>query len=350
MLYLVRYDELALKSRHVRKRWEDVLIKNIQQAVDCSISRERGRIWVESEDERAKEKLSKIFGITSFSPCISCKLPNLEQEVIKFAQNVLKGKNSFALRVKRVGKHDFTSIDMSRKLGEAIINKIPIKVDLKSPDKEIFVEIRENRCYIYDEIILGQGGLPLGVEGKVIALFSGGIDSSVAAWMMMKRGCEVILLHFYITEENYKATLLSYEVLKEYHPQLKLLKVEHEDFLKKIKKQKYACVLCKREMLRKAQEIAVEKKAMGIVTGDSLGQVASQTLDNLYVISQATSYPIYRPLIGMDKQEIILLSRKIGTYEKYIEAPRTSCPYAPAKPVVKAKLEKVLEIEKCLGK
>ena len=348
MLYLVRYDEIALKSEHVRKKWEEVLIKNIEQAIDCSISRERGRIWVYSEDEKAKEKLRKIFGITSFSPCISCELGNLKHEVTKFAEEVLKDKKSFALRVKRVGKHSFTSIDVARELGEEIINKIPIKVDLKSPEKEIFIEIRENRCYIYDEIISGAGGLPLGVEGKVISLFSGGIDSGVATWLMMKRGCKVMLVHFYINKENYESACLCYEVLKEYNPKLKLIKIEHSDFLRKIDKQNYTCILCKREMLRKAQEMAIEIGAKGIVTGDSLGQVASQTLDNLFVISQAIYYPIYRPLIGMDKREIISLARKIGTYEKYLEAPQLSCPYAPKKPVVKAELDKVLEIEKCL--
>ncbi len=347
MLYLVRYDELALKSMRVRKVWESALARNIKEKIkNCKIRTERGRIWVYAPQE-AKYELAKIFGISSFSPCVQCDLENLEREVLEFAKRVLKEKKSFALRVSRVGSHDFTSIDIARELGEKIRREIPIKVDLTFPDEEIYIEIRNNRCYIFNEIIPGVGGLPFGVEGKVVSLLSGGIDSAVATWMMMKRGCDPILLHLYINEHSLKNAKEIYEILREYSSTLEFMDIEHISFLEKIKGNKYTCILCKREMIRKAERVAEENRAKGIVTGDSLGQVASQTLDNLFVISQAATIPIYRPLIGLDKKEIIEIAKKIGVYGK---VSKFECEYAPKYPITKARLEKVLELERCIEK
>ena len=333
MLYLVRYGELALKSMRVRKVWESALARNIKEKIkNCKIRAERGRIWVYAPQE-AKYELAKIFGISSFSPCVQCDLENLEREVLEFAKRVLKEKKSFALRVNRVGSHDFTSIDIARELGEKIRREIPIKVDLTFPD---------------NEIIPGVGGLPFGVEGKVVSLLSGGIDSAVATWMMMKRGCDPILLHLYINEHSLKNAKEIYEILREYSSTLEFMDIEHISFLEKIKGNKYTCILCKREMIRKAERVAEENRAKGIVTGDSLGQVASQTLDNLFVISQAaTTIPIYRPLIGLDKKEIIEIAKKIGVYGK---VSKFECEYAPKYPITKARLEKVLELERCIEK
>ncbi|MFH1773813.1 MAG: tRNA uracil 4-sulfurtransferase ThiI [Methanobacteriota archaeon] len=359
MLYLLRYDEIALKSEPVRRGWENVLIKNIKRALECKVKKERGRIWVEAGEE-APEKLKKIFGIHSFSPCVCCGLEDLEKFFLEFAEKSLEGKKSFALRVRRTGRHDFTSQDVARKLGAKIQKKIPIKVELKNPEGEIFIEIRDNDCYIFEEVVEGLGGLPSGVEGKVVALISGGIDSPVAAWLMMKRGCDVVALYLdifpFAGEEAFNRVASVVEVLKEYQTDIKLRQVNHGKFLMKVRKDlkeeglfNYSCVACKREMYRIAEKIAREENAKGIATGECLGQVASQTLDNLFVISQACSVPIYRPLISFDKVEVISLAKKIGTYEKSI-VPVGGCSAAPKKPATKAKIEKVLEFEeKYLG-
>lgn len=359
MLYLIRYSEVFLKSESVRRRWVNRLVENIRKiAGDVKFRLERGRIWVIS-DERIDDKLRKVFGIVSFSPCIHCKLEELENCVLDFCKDRLKTAKTFAVRVKRVGEHEFTSQDMERKLGALILQKFPnLKVNLENPDKIIYVEIRGEDCYIFDEIIKGAGGIPLGVEGRVVSLLSGGIDSPVATWLMMKRGCEVIPLYLDIRPFTSDKAMERVEkvanVLKEYYPDLELIVRNHGEFLRAVKDllkskrlESYTCVLCKRRMLRVAEEVAKEFNAKGIVTGDSLGQVASQTLDNLYVISQACSIPIYRPLIGFDKVEVERIAKEIGTYQ-YSIIP-AECKAVPKRPTTKAKLSRVLEIERELG-
>ena len=358
MLYLIRYSEIFLKSEFVRRKWEDTLIKNIKRVVDCKVKRERGRIWIEA-DESAENKLKKIFGIVSFSPCYHCKLEELNDFVVEFCKERLKDVKTFAVRVKRVGEHDFTSQDKERELGALILKHFPhLKVNLTNPDKTIYVEIRGDDCYVFDEIISGVGGIPLGVEGKIISLFSGGIDSPVATWLMMKRGCKVIPIHFdirpFTSDKAVERAKKVAEVLKEYDPDFELRIVDHGKFLSEAKKvlrakklESYTCILCKRRMLKVAESIAKEENAKGIVTGDSLGQVASQTLDNLAVIDQACSLPVYRPLIGFDKVEIENIAKRIGTYE-YSIIP-AECKAVPKKPTTKAKLEKVLKVEEELS-
>ncbi len=360
MLFLVRYSEVFLKSEPVRRRWENTLIRNIKKVLECKVRRERGRIWVLTEDENAREKLRKVFGIVSFSECVHCKLHELERAVLDFCRKIgIDKAKSFAVRVKRVGEHDFTSQQKAAELGALILRNFPhLKVDLENPEKTIYVEIRGEDCYIFGEIVKGAGGIPLGVEGKLVSLFSGGIDSPVATWMMMKRGCEVIPVYFdcspFTDESTLRRAKEVAEVLKGYWPDFELRVVEHGEFLKKVKdvlKEKrlesYTCVLCKRRMLRVAEAIAREEGAKGLVTGESLGQVASQTLDNLLVLDDACDLPIYRPLIGLDKLEIEEIARRIGTFDVSTK-PATECKAVPKKPTTKAKLEKVLEIEEKL--
>ncbi len=351
MLYLIRYSEIFLKSEWVRRRWIERLLKNIRRVVNGKFRLERGRIWLET-DEDVREKLRKIFGIVSFSPCVHCKLEELEEVFLNFCEGRLKEAKTFAVRVKRVGKHDFTSKDVERRLGALVLRRFPnLKVDLENPDKTVYVEIRGEDCYIFDEIVKGVGGLPLGVEGKLVSLFSGGIDSPVATWMMMKRGCTVIPLFLDTgSEKALRRAERVAEVLRDYDPDLRLVVRDHGDFLKSLVKflrerrvEGYTCVICKRRMLRIAEEVARDFRAKGIVTGDSLGQVASQTLDNLFVINQACKIPVYRPLIGMDKVEIEEIARKIGTFEYSKE--EVKCFAVPKRPVTKARLERVLEIE-----
>jgi len=358
MLFLVRYSEIFLKSESVRRQWEDRLIRNIKRVLDCKIRRDRGRIWVITDDDRAKEKLKKIFGIVSFSECYHCKLDELSRFIVDFCKKIgIEKAKTFAVRVKRVGTHDFTSQQKAAELGAIILKNFPhLKVDLDNPEMTVYVEIRDEDCYVFSEVVKGVGGIPLGVEGKLVSLFSGGIDSPVATWLMMKRGCEIIPVYFdcspFTDESTLNRAKVVAEVLREYDPDFELKIVEHGEFLQKLKKllkekklESYTCILCKRRMYRIAEMIARDEKAKGIVTGESLGQVASQTLDNLMVLNEACRLPIYRPLIGFDKVEVEELAKKIGTYEESIK-PAKECTAVPKKPTTKAKLERVLEIEK----
>jgi thiamine biosynthesis protein ThiI len=361
MLYLIRYSEIFLKSEFVKKRWEETLIRNIKRVLDCKVRRERGRIWVVTDDEKAKEKLKKVFGIVSFSECYHCKLDELNDFVVEFCKKIgIDKAKTFAVRVKRVGEHDFTSQQKSAELGAIILKAFQnLKVNLDDPEKTIFVEIRNQDCYLFHEVIKGVGGIPLGVEGKLVSLFSGGIDSPVATWMMMKRGCKIVPIYFdcnpFTDETTLRRAKAVAEILKEYDPDFELRIVEHGKFLLKVKEvlkerrlENYACIFCKRRMYRIAEKIALEENAKGIVTGEAMGQVATQTLDNLMVLNEACKIPVYRPLIGLDKIEIEELARKIGTYEASI-MPAKDCTAVPKKPTTKAKLEKVIEIEKELN-
>jgi thiamine biosynthesis protein ThiI len=354
-MYLIRYSEIALKSEPVRRRWEDVLISNIKKVLpEVKIRKERGRIWLNGLVD--PEKLKKVFGIVSFSEVEHCTLEELNSYILDFCQMTgLDKAQTFALRLHRVGNHPFKSQEKTIELADLILERFSgLKVNLSAPKATVFVEIRDNDVYLFRDAIKGAGGIPLGVEGKLVALFSGGIDSPVAAWMMMKRGCKIIPVYTDLSSFSSPGALQRAhavaEALKAYQPDLKLIIIKDE-FLKHAKEvmrkedlENYTCLICKRRMYRLAESIARRTGAKGIVTGESLGQVASQTLDNLFVLNSAVSIPVYRPLIGFDKVEAEKIAREIGTYERSI-MPAESCKAVPYKPATKAKLDKVRKIE-----
>lgn len=354
-MYLLRYSEIALKSPPVRRRWEDALVSNIQKALPgCKVRKSRGRIWLESPVD--PEKLKRVFGIVSFSEVEHCSLQDLDSFILDFCSATgLGDARTFALRLRRVGEHPFTSQEKTVELADKILDRFPhLKVDLGNPEFKVFVEIRDDDCYLYKNVVKGAGGLPLGVEGSLVALFSGGIDSPVAAWMMMKRGCKIIPIYVemdsFFSEGSLKRAEAVIDALKAYQPGLDLVVVK-DDFLKRAKEamraeglENYTCLICKRHMYRLAESMAKKLGCKGIVTGESLGQVASQTLDNLFVLDSAVSVPVYRPLIGFDKVEAERIARAIGTYEPSI-IPVEGCRAVPKKPATRGRLEKVLKVE-----
>jgi thiamine biosynthesis protein ThiI len=356
--WLIRYSEIFLKSNPVRRRWENILISNIRAEMpECRVRTERGRIWLKGEVN--PDKLRFVFGIASFSEVEHISLESLGEVLPVYCRKrgIDRGK-TFALRMKRVGIHPFSSNDKAIEYGNLIRNAFPhLKVNLAAPDKEIFIEIRGEECYLYDSVIRGAGGLPLGVGGTLIVLFSGGIDSPVAAWMMMKRGCRIIPLYValddVLDESNRERAEKVIEVLRAYQPDIHL-EVINDQYLKEAGRElemsgeeKFTCILCKRRMYRVAEEFARKAGAKGIVTGESIGQVASQTLENLLVINDAAEIPVYRPLIGFDKDETIRIAREIGTYLPSI-LKASGCRAVPAKPSTNADLSKILAIEKRL--
>lgn len=356
--WLLRYSEIFLKSDPVRRQWEKVLFANIRAVIpDIHVQTERGRIWLEGNVD--PEQLKKIFGIVSFSEVEHIDIDDVHHYLPDYCRrHGFSLAKTFAVRIKRVGTHPFTSNEKAIEYGNLLRKEFPnLKVNLAAPDKEIFIEIREHEAYLYDSVIGGIGGLPLGVEGTLVALISGGIDSPVAAWMMMKRGCRIIPLFIaldsFLDESNISRARRVVDVLKKYQPDIEL-NVISDSYLAAAKEElirnqldKYTCIICKRRMYRTATAFAKKIGAKGIVTGESIGQVASQTLDNLFVLNDAAEIPIYRPLIGFDKEETMSIARKIGTFEQSISH-ATGCKAVPKWPSTSAKLERIREIEQSL--
>jgi len=354
---LVRYGEITLKDKWTRQNWERILAGNISncirsEGIETKITRGEGRIFIHTSDPRAGEIASQVFGVVSSSPAQSVG-PDLS-EISRAAVTIASGLifSSFAIRARR-SSGIISSEEIGRSAGEAVRNATGITVDLNNPDLEIFVEARKDRAYVFTEILKGVGGLPLGSQGKMISLISGGIDSPVAAWLMMKRGCRTSLLHFDARPyaDSLKPSLLSAEILAKWTSGRKInfIQVPISKGIEKIAAHypRATCILCRRLMYRIATEIVKRESALGLVTGYSLGQVASQTPDNIMAEQSDIDVPIYHPLISMDKTEIMELARKIGTYE--VTAETKSCTAVPQKPMTKAKVDKILEIDDELG-
>jgi len=357
-VWLVRYSEVFLKSEPVRREWERALVRGIERALPgVKARRERGRIWLAGDVD--PEVLRKIFGIVSFSLCDVVPLDDLPAGLLTFCEgHGIGDAATFALRIRRIGKHPFTSRDLAERLGDLIRSEYPhIRVDLDHPEREIFIEVRDGTCYLFDRKIPAAGGIPPGVEGTLVALVSGGIDSPVAAYLMMKRGCRIVPLYVglegYLNETNFARAKATVEALRRYQPDIELL-VVRDGYLARARRmleergeERYTCLLCKRRMYRIAAEVARQVGAKGFVTGESMGQVASQTLDNLAVLTDAAAIPVYRPLIAFDKEDVVRLARDIGTFDASI-APAGGCGAVPARPSTAAAVETVRALEEAV--
>jgi thiamine biosynthesis protein ThiI len=360
---LVRYDELALKSKRVRAMYEGILVKNLKAMLIADgssysdISKEMGRVFIHSEDPNALKSAVKVFGVVSASPVYTCTptLGSTSQLCAEIAGSSINDGQSFAIRARRAGNHEFTSRDVAIACGDAVFQKFKknISVDLNNPDVEIFVEVRQKKAYVFIESLKGVGGLPMGTQGKMVALVSGGIDSPVAAWLMMKRGCEIVPLYLnnepFSDETTRERAMACIDVLQKWSPQKKLTiyEAQHGDnllaFLNNCDN-RLNCVMCRRMMYRIAGEVLKMEGAHGIITGSSLGQVASQTSQNMLAEMLGMEYPIYHPLIGLDKLEITDIARKIGTFEPSTK-PATCCLAVPEYPSTAAKPAEVKEAE-----
>ena len=358
---LVRYGEIGVKSPVVRKRFEKKLISNIKKLIKCKITINQGRIFLFPEEpESALESLKKIFGVVSFSPTVSTEtdhdaIKTTVQDYIKelMDKGEFNPEKPFAVKCRRVGTHKFSSREMAGFCGAAVIEVTNAPVDLSNPEFRLYIEVREDVTYIFHEKIPGPGGLPIGTQGRMISLVSGGIDSPVATYLMMKRGCDITILNFnnhpYTSGSNEKIIKI-YKKLQEYASgsDLRLYQVNYGDFLKKCSDEappRMTCVLCKSGMYQIAEKFAKTEKALAIIDGSSVGQVASQTLPNILATRYSTSMPVLSPLIGLDKTEISEMAEKIGTFQISI-LPDAECSAAPKHPETNAVLEKVLEVQK----
>lgn len=355
---LIRYGEIFLKSEPVFKLQLNRLIQNIKHSfevngLECKIEKERGRIFLTAKDvEKACEILKTVFGIVSFSPCFilpTTDLKEIKKFIAKNYKSWIKSSQTFSVRVRRNVKNKYNSQEMEKLIGDVVDRK----VDLKNPDIEIGVEVR-NKTYIFTEKVIGIGGMPVSTSGKVISLISGGIDSPVASFLMMKRGCDVIFLHFHsfpiVSKKSIYKIKELIKILNKYRISNKVYLVpfgEIQMYLKSHVEPRNLIILYRRFMMRIAEIIAKKEKCKAIVTGENLAQVSSQTLDNLGIIEDAISLPILRPLVGMDKSEIIEMAEKIGTYSISIKPQEDCCTlFVPKHPTAKANLKEIRKIEK----
>ncbi len=355
-MFIVRYGEIALKGGN-RKKFEKRLANNIVKMLrrygfKANVKITRGRILVYAP-ESSYYVLSKIPGIVSFSPAKEMKYDEIESYLTKELKKF--SPQSFKIEAHRVDKgFPRKSVEINRELGEYVVNNFGWKVNLDNPELRIGVEIINSQAYVFFDTYRGIGGLPIGTAGKLIALISAGIDSPVAAFMMMRRGAKIIALHFSIDPEDAEKVRKYVSVLNQYSPEnIELIIEEHaprlkeySEILKEINREEWICVMCKYMMLKRAGEIAKKKGALGIVTGDSLGQVATQTLENMRVISSATLFPVYRPLIGMDKTQIERIAKEIGTYDVFLSTKERKCPFKPGHVVTRGDYNKFKKILK----
>ena len=356
---LVRYGEIALKDSWTRQNWERLLASNIafclhRAGVEHRISMGEGRIFVHTPDLRAVGIVAQVFGVVSASSArtVPTNLEDISRAAVETAMQSGGVMQTFAIRPRRSGV-PFSSPEIGRTAGEAVRLATGASVNLDDPQMEIFIEARREGTYIFTEVVPGLGGLPIGSQGRMLALISGGIDSPVAAWMMMKRGCPISLLHFDSRPyaDSIDQSRRCAEVLADWTcgRKINFIVVPIHRGIEKIQKHhpRATCILCRRLMYRIAGQVMEKEKAMGLVTGYSLGQVASQTAENILAEQATIGVPVYHPLIAMDKTEIIDLARKIGTYEVTMET--KSCTAVPNKPMTRAKKEEMLLAEEDLG-
>ncbi len=367
---LVRVGEIILKGLN-RPVFEEKLVNNIKKSIGnlgkIAVIRSQARIYVEPvEDEydynEAIDRLTRIFGIVSVSPVLKIEsdFDVIKEQSAKMVKDLIekKGYSSFKVEAKRGNKKfPMQSPEISRELGSHIWeNNQQLKVDVNNPDFIFYVEVRES-TYIYSEIIPANGGMPIGTNGKAMLLLSGGIDSPVAGWMIAKRGVEIEAVHFYsypYTSERAKDKVIELaKILASYCGQIKLHIVPFTDIQLEINDkcpEDEMTIIMRRVMMEIAEKIANSVGAMALITGESVGQVASQTIQSLAVTNIVVDMPVFRPLIGMDKNEVIDRARKIGTFETSILPYEDCCTVFVAKhPKTKPKLEKILKSEELLN-
>ncbi|CAM3379845.1 MULTISPECIES: tRNA uracil 4-sulfurtransferase ThiI [Paenibacillus] len=366
-MLLLRFGEFTLKGKN-RSRFERSVHNHIKSVLrpfpKANIIKEYGRLYVELNGESPEAlagALKKVFGLVSISPVRVCpsELDSIIKTAVEFVgQKVLTKERTFKVTARRVWKpFPHSSQEMNHLVGSPLLRAYPqLKVQVKNPEIELRIEIRQERTYLFYEVIPGVGGFPLGTNGKAMLLLSGGIDSPVAGWEAMRRGLEIQCVHFYsypYTSQLAKEKVMELtRILSGYAGRLKLHLVPFTDVQTSfvgIGQDNLIITLMRRAMLRIATTLAEKEGALAIVTGDSLGQVASQTLASMNVIGRATDLPILRPLVTSDKNEIIRTAIDIGTYETSILPYEDCCTlFVPKSPTTNPNLHVVERVEASL--
>lgn len=367
--FLIKYAEIGVKGKN-RYLFEDALVRQIRYALKrCEgrfeVHKNQGRIYVEAlsefDYEEAVTQLKTVFGIWGICPVVHVEDEGFEQlakEVIRYMEEAYPDKNlTFKVAARRARKnYPLNSQEMNRELGGILLDAFPqMKVDVHKPDVLLQVEIRE-KIYIYSEIIPGPGGMPVGTGGKAMLLLSGGIDSPVAGYMIAKRGVKIDAVYFHAppyTSERAKQKVVDLaRLVSAYTGPIYLHVINFTDIQLAIYEKcphDELTIIMRRYMMRIAEQIAKETECLGLITGESIAQVASQTMQSLAVTNEVCTLPVYRPLIGMDKQEIVEVSEKIGTYETSILPYEDCCTIFVAKhPVTRPVPERIRRHERNL--
>jgi len=358
---LVHYGELSLKGKN-RAHFERKLAANLKRLLKpIRVERRHSRMLMEVErlDTALLEYVALIPGIRNFAPVHQAgrtieSMQKVARQAVTEAFGDVAGR-SFCVTTRRGDKRfPMTSPEVNYEVGGCLKNELGLVVNLDHPEITVHVEITPDEAYIYTDKRPGIGGLPVGTSGRGVVLFSGGIDSPVAAYTMMKRGLDVVLVHCYnstINRDFAKIEDLARQ-LSRYQGRLKLHMVDLEEFQRHViatVPADYRMIIYKRQMIREAAKIATGARGQALITGDSLGQVASQTLANIQAIYEASPLPLLSPLIGYDKEEIIALARRIGTFDISVEEYCDICSFLIAKhPQTKGKLADVNRLEAAL--
>ncbi|MEH7096599.1 tRNA uracil 4-sulfurtransferase ThiI [Neobacillus vireti] len=357
---LIRYGEISTKGRN-RHKFVEKLKKSVKLTLasfpNSKIEASRDRMYVLLNGENGTEiieKLKHIFGIQSFSPAIKVErnVEALKESALEFVRAHYKDGQTFKVTPKRSDKtFELDTDGINRTIGGYLLQNIPgLRVDVKNPDLNLRIEVREDAIYLSCENIPGAGGMPVGSNGKAMLMLSGGIDSPVAGYMAMKRGLEIEAVHFFsppFTSERSKEKVvdLTKKLGEIYGSTIKLHIVPFTDIQQAIHEQipeNYTMTSTRRMMLRITDRIRMKQEALAIITGESLGQVASQTLESMYTINEVTNTPILRPLITMDKTDIIKIADEIDTLEISNRPFEDCCTiFVPASPKTKPRREKV---------
>lgn len=362
---LIRYGELSTKGRNKKdfiSRLRDNVRYSFHDIAPLKIRAERDRMFIEIENQEKfdvlMERLPNVFGIQSFSPVASCekdldKMKALAVEILEdYRERELV---TFKVEVHRTDKSfPLNTHELQREMGATILPQFSnFKVQVKNPEVALRIEVREDAIYMMAQVIPGAGGMPIGSNGKSLLMLSGGIDSPVAGYLMMKRGVRIDAIHFFsppYTSDNalQKVKDLANELTK-FGARVRLFVIPFTELQVAVKDavpDNMSMTSTRRMMMKVADRVREEVGALGIVTGESLGQVASQTLESLTAINDVTSTPILRPLISADKNDIIKIAEKIGTYETSIQPYEDCCTiFTPSSPKTKPKLEKVQHFE-----
>lgn len=366
-IILLKYGEISLKGLN-RPVFEKKLMSNINRALaplgKFSVKRSQSTVYVEplSDDidmEETVERLSKVFGIVNICPAVKCEktMEAIEKTTVAALNQMdLEGK-TFKVEAKREDKQfPMNSPQICQHMGGVILkNTNGLTVDVHNPDILVQIEIRKE-SFIFTQKVSGAGGMPVGTAGKATLLLSGGIDSPVAGWMISKRGAALEAVHFHshpYTSDRAKEKVIDLaKIISEYTGEIKLHIVPFTDIqldiIDKCPKE-YLTIIMRRLMMRIAERISIESGSQALITGESIGQVASQTMESLAVTDNAVNIPVFRPCIGMDKEEIVTISKKIDTYETSILPYEDCCTiFVPKHPKTKPSIEEIVEAEKLL--
>lgn len=359
--FLIRYGELSLKGKN-RKTFIKRLLDNTKNALagfeklEFDAQYDRMYIYLNGEDpDQVSAILERVFGISSFS--LAMKVPADIEAIKTAALECVEAEQPGTFKI-RARRHDkmfpMISDQINREVATVILKNTDWKVDVHHPDVEILVEVREDAAYIMTRKIPGAGGYPVGVGGRAMVLLSGGIDSPVASWLVMKRGVHIEAVHFaappYTSQAAQDKVASLARLLAPYQGEIVLHIVPFTTLQLAIyhyAPESYAITLMRRMMMRIADGLAKKRHCLAIATGESVGQVASQTLESMNVINEVTNMPIIRPVVCMDKVEIIAIARKIGTYDTSILPFEDCCTiFTPKSPATKPRLDRCLEYEK----